>query len=133
VRGILDGADGMEVIGECADGNQALAAAAVLHPDVVLMDVVMPVLSGIDAARALATGLPNVKVVMLTAFLARDTVVRAVDAGAVGFLVKGDPDGLVAAVRAVASGGTAWPCSVGGTVSVGADSLELTPARPRRR
>jgi DNA-binding NarL/FixJ family response regulator len=109
LRGILDGTDGIEVVGECSDGDQVSAATATLHPDVVLMDVVMPVLSGIDATRALAAEQRTVRVLMVTGFMTQAALADAFEAGAVGFLLKGDSDGLVRAVRTVAAGGTVWP------------------------
>lgn len=109
VSSILNGADGIQVVGECSDGDQVCAAAIALSPDVVLMDVVMPVLSGIDAARELTNDLPAVRVLIFTGFMTPAAMARAFRAGAAGFLLKGDPAGLVGAVRTVASGGTVWP------------------------
>ncbi|GGL86319.1 DNA-binding response regulator [Streptomyces fumigatiscleroticus] len=97
----------IEVAGEAADGEEALAAVRELRPDVVLMDIRMPVLDGLAAARRItaAPELRDVKVVMLTTFELDEYVFEAIRAGASGFLVKHtEPDELLRAVRAVVAG-----------------------------
>ena len=103
-RMILELEPDLEVVGEAADGRQAVEAAARLRPDVVLMDVQMPVLDGVAAtAEVVAAG--SGRVVVLTTFDRDDHLFAALRAGASGFLLKNaDPDELVAAVRAVARG-----------------------------
>ncbi|MFI7702004.1 response regulator [Nonomuraea sp. NPDC049480] len=99
---ILDGVADMEVVGEAGDGEQAVAMARELRPDVVLMDVRMPRLDGISATRELA-GVSDV--LILTTFDVDEYVFGALRAGAVGFLLKNtDADSLVEAVRLVARG-----------------------------
>ncbi len=103
---ILDSAEGIAVVGEAADGAAAVAAAAELAPDVVLMDVRMPGMDGLEAARQI-TGWPtgSPRIVMLTTFELDDYIYEALRAGASGFLLKDSPRGdLVAAVRAAAAG-----------------------------
>jgi len=102
---LLDGAEGIAVVGEAADGRQALAATAELAPDVVLMDLSMPVMDGVTATRELIAAHPGVAVVVLTSFSERARVRDAIDAGAVGYLLKdSDPADLVSGVRAAARG-----------------------------
>ena len=98
---------GMSVVGQAADGLEALSVARDQRPDVVLMDVRMPRLDGIEATRQLLAEQPDVKVVALTTFDLDEYVYAAVRAGASGFLLKDvSPDQLVHAVRAVAQGET---------------------------
>ena len=107
---VLNGADGIKVVGECRDGAQVSDMAASTCPDVVLIDVHMPITSGIEATHDLLARQPSTRVVMLTGSTDIRTVASAAAAGAVGFLVKGgEHDRLIGAVRTVAAGGTAWP------------------------
>jgi DNA-binding NarL/FixJ family response regulator len=107
---ILGAADGITVVGEAANGAQAVAQAAECRPDVVLMDVRMPEMDGLEAARLITSsvdesGQPAPKVVMLTTFDLDDYVYAALRAGASGFLLKDSPRAdLIAAVRAAAAG-----------------------------
>ena len=107
---LLTAAEGIAVVGECADGTEVLEAVEETRPDVVLMDVEMPVMSGLDATRELVTARSRVRVLIQTGSAATVTARQAEAAGAVGYLPKGaPPDRLVAAVRAVALGQTSWP------------------------
>jgi DNA-binding NarL/FixJ family response regulator len=102
---LLDLADDLTVVGNAGSGAEALAAVAVLQPDVVLMDLSMPGMSGVEATRRLLAVRPDTAVVVLTSFADPDLVVDALDAGAVGYLLKdAEPDGLVGAVRSAARG-----------------------------
>jgi DNA-binding NarL/FixJ family response regulator len=106
-RMILEAEADLEVVGEAADGREAVAEAARLRPDVVLMDVRMPEMDGIEATRRLLDGNGDTKVVMLTTFDMDEYVYEALRAGASGFLVKDvPPEQLVAGIRSVASGDT---------------------------
>jgi len=99
---ILSTEDDIEVVGQAGNGREAAAAVETLRPDVVLMDVQMPVLDGIEATRLVAD---RTKVIILTTFDRDDYLFDALAAGASGFLLKNaDPDDLVDAVRAVAHG-----------------------------
>jgi DNA-binding NarL/FixJ family response regulator len=103
---ILDAADGITVVGEAANGEAAVSQVAAHQPDVVLMDIRMPGMDGLEATR-LITGGPSAvpKVVMLTTFDLDDYVYEALRAGASGFLLKDSPrHDLIAAVRAAAAG-----------------------------
>ena len=104
LRMALDPAPGIEVVGEAADGAAGVAAAERLRPDVVLMDVRMPVLDGIEATRAIvALDGPPVRVLMLTTFDLDEYLFEALDAGVSGFTLKDTPpDELVAGIVAVA-------------------------------
>ncbi len=98
---------GIDVVGEASDGMEALDVVRQAKPDVVLMDVRMPQLDGIEATRRLVAELPEVRVLALTTFDLDEYVYAAVRAGASGFLLKDvSPDDLVAGVRAVARGET---------------------------
>jgi DNA-binding NarL/FixJ family response regulator len=105
-RMILEAEEDIEVVGEAADGLEAIAEATRLEPDVVLMDVRMPELDGIEATRRLlANGAVNTKVVMLTTFDMDEYVYDALHAGASGFLLKDvPPEHLIDGIRSVASG-----------------------------
>ncbi len=105
---ILSPADGFEVLAECADGRQAVEELPALHPDVVLMDVRMPVLDGIAATAQLRAAEDPPLVLVLTTFGEDEVLWGAIEAGAAGFVLKdSSAENLIAAVRAVAGGG-AW-------------------------
>ncbi len=103
---ILDAADGITVVGEAANGEAAVSQVAAHEPDVVLMDIRMPGMDGLEATRLITGGAPAApKVVMLTTFDLDDYVYEALRAGASGFLLKDSPrHDLIAAVRAAAAG-----------------------------
>jgi len=93
------------VVGEAADGREALELVAELRPDVVVMDLLMPVMNGVEATRAIRAAHPDVEVVALTSVLEDRMVVDVVEAGAAGYLLKETrPDDLFEAVRAAARG-----------------------------
>ena len=105
IRFILEGASDIEVVAEASNGRDGVARVTDLRPDVVLMDIRMPVMDGIEAAGQLRASAPDIPVVMLTAFDTDEFIVDALHAGAMGFLLKTiEPEGLVSAVRAVAAG-----------------------------
>jgi DNA-binding NarL/FixJ family response regulator len=105
IRMILEAQDDIEVLGEATDGSQAVALTRDLHPDLVLMDVRMPGLDGIEAARRIVAGPAATRVLMLTTFDRDEYVYEAMKAGASGFLLKSaPPEQLVAAVRITAAG-----------------------------
>ncbi|GMA87667.1 hypothetical protein GCM10025868_29170 [Angustibacter aerolatus] len=85
---LLDSTDDLTVVGQAADGEQAVEQAAALRPDVVLMDLSMPVVDGVEATRRLVAARPGVRVVVLTSFSDHDKVTEALRAGAIGYLLK---------------------------------------------
>ncbi len=102
---LLIHAGDIEVVGAAANGSEAIALVDEHEPDVVLMDLSMPVMDGIQATRAILGTHPDVRIVMLTSFSEQELVLEAIDAGAVGYLLKdADPDELVRGIRAAASG-----------------------------
>ncbi len=99
---------GLEVVGEAGDGAEAVELAGSLHPDVVLMDVTMPVLDGVEATRRIRQAHPELRVVMLTMHADDATMAQAIRAGADGYLVKDcSTDEIAGLVRKVAAGHTA--------------------------
>jgi DNA-binding NarL/FixJ family response regulator len=121
----------IELVGEAVDGQDAIDQARRLHPDVILMDVRMPVLDGVEATRVLATEDPSVKILILTTFDIDEYVVEAIRAGASGFLLKDvHPEELVHAIRIVARGDALLAPSVTRRLlEVVASSLEPLPPR----
>ncbi len=107
---VLGCAEGIRVVGECADGADVSSLAALLRPDIVLMDMQMPVMSGLVATRELMVAGSTSRVLMHTGSMNDHIVKESADAGALGFLLKnGDPSLLIDAVRTVAAGGSVWP------------------------
>jgi DNA-binding NarL/FixJ family response regulator len=97
--------DGVELVGAAGNGEDAVRLAGERRPDVVLMDIEMPGLDGIEATRRITADHPEVAIVVLTSFSDREQILRALDAGAVGYLLKdAEPDELERAVRAAARG-----------------------------
>jgi DNA-binding NarL/FixJ family response regulator len=117
--------EGLEVVGEAGDGEEALRLAAALRPDVVLMDVTMPVLDGVEATRQLHEHLPEIPVVILTMHADREVLARAIRAGAAGYLVKDcSTDEVVHTVRVAASGETALSPELAASMLAEAHRLE---------
>ncbi len=105
IRALLSEADGFEVVGEAADGQAAVLAAEESDPDVILMDLLMPGLDGIEATRQIARRQPKARILVLTSFAADNKVFPAIKAGALGYLLKDStPEELVRAIRQVHRG-----------------------------
>lgn len=118
MRDFLGSHDDLEVVGEAGDGARAVELAASLRPDVVVMDLLMPVMDGIAATAAIKASCPGVEVVALTSFIEEARVVSALEAGASGFLLKdADADDLAAAIRAAARGEVHLDPAVAGIVA----------------
>jgi DNA-binding NarL/FixJ family response regulator len=105
LRQLLDGFEGVMVAGEAADGEEAVRLDAELAPDVVLMDLEMPRVDGSAATRRIVAARPGARVVILTSFADRERILDALDAGAVGYLLKdAEPEDLERGVHAAARG-----------------------------
>ncbi|MBU4336243.1 MAG: response regulator transcription factor [Actinobacteria bacterium] len=113
LAGLLAVESDIEVVGEAGDGEQAVALAETLRPDLVLMDLRMPVLDGAAATARIVAQVPGVHVLVLTTYETDTDILRAVEAGATGYLLKDTPrEELVAGVRAAARGQSALSPSV---------------------
>ena len=105
IRALLGTESDMEVVGETGDGLETVAQARALRPDVILMDLVMPKMDGIEATRQITAEQPGVRILVLTSFAADDKVFPAIKAGALGYLLKDSgPDELVQAIHQVHRG-----------------------------
>ena len=104
-RALIDVEPGMEVLGEAADGVEAVEKARALEPDVILLDLLMPRLGGVEAILEIKTRNPQARILVLTSFAEDDKVYAAIKAGALGYLLKdASPGEILAAIRDVASG-----------------------------
>jgi len=105
IRQLLSTEAGIEVVGEASNGKEAVAGVEQLKPDIVLMDLVMPVMDGIEAIRQIKAGHPSIQILVLTSFATDDKVFPAIKAGALGYLIKDTgPEELVEAIRQVHKG-----------------------------
>jgi len=105
LRALLNSAEDLELVGEAGDGEEVVAQAAALQPDVILMDLQLPGINGVEATRRILHTQPRVNVLVLTMFEDTDTVLAAMRAGARGYILKDtDEEALLRSVRAVASG-----------------------------
>ena len=104
-------------VGEASNGEAAVSAAAEKKPDVVVMDLVMPVMDGVEATRRIKESVPDAKILILTTFGTSEDVSRAIAAGASGVIMKdASMEEQLAAIRTVASGGTVFPPEMARTV-----------------
>lgn len=107
LRALLDQEEGFVIVAEARDGREAVTLAKELSPDVVVMDITMPNLNGIEAARQLKEDRPDIPIVMLTVHLDEEYIFKSLDTGAEGYLVKSSaPDDLATAVKAAVEGET---------------------------
>jgi DNA-binding NarL/FixJ family response regulator len=105
LRSLLATVDDIQVVGEATDGDEAIGVASDTDPEVVLMDLCMPGMSGLETTRVLHERMPEVQVVILTSCDDQQVMLEALDAGAVGYLLKdADPQDVVRGVRAAANG-----------------------------
>ena len=102
---MLSDEEGIRVVGEASNGEEAIGLARTLRPDIVLMDIRMPGMGGLEATRKIARGMADIKVVILTAYLEETFAQRLLDAGASGFISKGtEMDEMVRAIRVIDRG-----------------------------
>jgi len=105
IRALLATEPRIEVVGEAEDGNQAVSQTEKLKPDVILMDLVMPQMDGVEAIRRITSAQPNARILVLTSFATDDKVFPAIKAGALGYLLKdSSPEELVQAIQHVYQG-----------------------------
>ncbi len=103
---LVAGTADLQLVGSAADGETAVQEAVALQPDVVLMDLSMPGIGGVEATRQIRAALPACKIVVLTSYSEQQRVIDALDAGADGYLLKhAEPDQILDAIRAAAAGG----------------------------
>jgi DNA-binding NarL/FixJ family response regulator len=108
VRNMLQSEPGLDVVGECSDGDEAITQTLELLPDILLLDVYMPRLPGIEAMRSIMNGSPTVKIILLTSTISTQQIIEALQIGARGIVIKDAvADHITAAIRAV-SGGDYW-------------------------
>jgi DNA-binding NarL/FixJ family response regulator len=140
IRALLQTVPGIEIVAEAADGREALRLIAAGHPDVIVLDMMMPNLNGLDAAARIARAFPSTRVVILSMRPDEDSVLRTLRAGALGYVVKSDdPAELVLAIRAAARGQRFLSSAVAGYVAadcfkrVDRERTSLERLTPRQR
>jgi NarL family two-component system response regulator LiaR len=105
IRALLEQVDDIDVIGEALNGEEAVAQAKRLHPDVILMDLMMPKMDGIRAIQEIQASQSTARIIALTSFVTEDKVFPAIKAGAMGYLLKdSEPEDLITAIRKVSRG-----------------------------
>ena len=128
IRALLATKKDIQVVGEAGDGAEAVTQAQALHPDVILMDLMMPKMDGIQATREITASLPETRVLVLTSFAADAQVFPAIKAGALGYLLKdSSPQELVQAIRQVHQGEPSLDATVARKVLA---ELSSPPAQP---
>ena len=127
LKALIDAQPDLRVVGEAEDGEAAVRTAAAVRPDVVVMDLAMPGMDGVDATRRILADRPEARIVILTAFADSADVGRAIACGARGAQMKGGPaEDLLAAVRTVRDGGTAVDPGIARMLAETPKPIELT-------
>lgn len=117
IKALVETEPSLEVIGEASDGREAVAKASQRSPDVILMDLVMPEMDGVEATKRIIEDNPEGKILILTSFSEEERIIQAIKAGATGYLIKdASPDELVGAIRDVYQGESTLDPKVAGTV-----------------
>ncbi len=132
---LLEQADGIDVVAQAADGREAIELAVESRPDVVIMDLSMPNVDGVEATRRIRIDVPEAAIVVLTSFSDGTRVLEAIDAGAVGYVLKdADSDEVVRAIRAAAVGGSPLdPRAARAVLTRRAHASAATSLTPRER
>jgi len=131
IRALLATKRDIQVVGEASDGEQAVALAQSQHPDIVLMDLVMPKMDGIQATREITASLPETRVLVLTSFAADTQVFPAIKAGALGYLLKDSgPQELIQAIHQVYRGEPSLDPSIARKVLAELSSPPQKPLTP---
>jgi two-component system response regulator NreC len=118
LRALLQDDPGMEVVGEADNGHSAVAQARLLHPDVIIMDISMPMLNGLEATRQIKQESPEAQVLILTMHQHEEYIVQVLQAGAAGYILKHAASSeLVSAIRAVAEGGSFFSPSIARSIA----------------
>lgn len=128
IVGLLESAAGIEVVAAVADGAEAIAATERLVPDVVLMDLRMPGVGGVEATAAISAGASGARVIVLTTYETDDAILEAITAGARGYLLKAAPEQeILAGVRSVAAGATVLAPGLAAALARGVQADRSTP------
>ncbi|KAA3656982.1 MAG: DNA-binding response regulator [Chloroflexi bacterium] len=131
IASLLDIQDGVQVIGQAVNGEDAVKTAVSLNPDIILMDIRMPIMDGITATQQIRRQLPNCQVLMLTTFDDEEYIVKSLRAGAVGYLLKDIPAAeLAQAVRLAHTGIYQLAPSIAGKLIGRLDTTSPTPPKP---
>lgn len=132
LRAMLESQDGLEIIGEATNGRDAVEATDRLRPDVVLMDMVMPGLNGIEATRQIIRHSPGCRVLILTAYLEDERLLEALRSGASGYVVKrSDLDELLLAIQSVHRGNTYFSADVSAEIAVNEVIMQSKQVEPK--
>lgn len=131
IASLLDIQDGVQVVGQAVNGQDAVKTAVSLHPDIILMDIRMPIMDGITATQQIRQQLPNCQVLMLTTFDDEEYIVKSLQAGAVGYLLKDIPAAeLAQAVRLAHTGIYQLAPSIAGKLIGRLDDAPPAPPKP---